>query len=36
MNVTMMKTTGSQELVAKEKLEPRDFVSWAAYRASKS
>lgn len=26
----------TQELVAKEKLELRDFVSWVAYRASKS
>lgn len=26
----------AQELVAKDKLQPRDFVSWSAYRASQS
>ena len=26
--------SNTQELVAKEKLQPKDFVSWAAYRAS--
>ena len=28
--------SNTQELVAKEKLQPKDFVSWAAYRASQS
>ena len=28
--------SNTQELVAKEKLQPRYFVSWAAYRASQS
>ena len=28
--------SNTQELVAKEKLQPKDFVSWAAHRASQS